>query len=92
MKSDLLEGKIELYLPYIKTLYMGLEKKALKKYVGRELYSAQLLSNEQIKDLQNFRNARVKNLPTSILFSKAFISFSKKLKTAKGFLSNDKIA
>ena len=50
MKSDLLEGKIELYLPYIKTLYMGLEKKALKKYVGRELYSAQLLSNEQIKE------------------------------------------
>ena len=53
MKIELLDGEKEYYKPYIKTLYTGVEKEALKKYINAELYSAQKLSPEQIKDLND---------------------------------------
>ena len=93
MKIELLDGEKEYYKPYIKTLYAGVEKEALKKYINAELYSAQKLSPEQIKDLNDSQKNRVQDLPISILFSKAFISFSKELSTAETFLnSSDKNA
>ncbi len=78
-----------IYLPYIKTLYAGLEKEALKTYNGK-LYSAQILSDEQIKELEKIEKSKEKNLPMAIIFSKAYLSFTKDINIAEDFYKNDK--
>ena len=78
-----------IYLPYIKTLYAGLEKEALKTYNGK-LYSAQILSDEQIKELEEIKKNKEKNLPMAIIFSKAYLSFTKDINIAEKFYKNDK--
>ena len=100
MKMALLEGNednegnkvnkknFEKYKPFIKTLYDGSEKGALKVYESLELYSAQSLSQTEIDNLVKYNNKKGQNLPSFIEFSKSFISFSKDKNVAKGFLSN----
>ena len=78
-----------IYLPYIKTLYAGLEKEALKTYKGK-LYSAQILSDEQIKELEKIEKSKEKNLPMAIIFSKAYLSFTKDINIAEDFYKNGK--
>ena len=78
-----------IYLPYIKTLYAGLEKEALKTYNGK-LYRAQILSDEQIKELEKIEKSKEKNLPMAIIFSKAYLSFTKDINIAEDFYKNDK--
>ena len=94
MKIELLgdnkENYKDYYSPYIKTLYKSLHNKALDQYIDKELYSAQLLSNNQINDLYNFKKNRINNLPMSNVFTKSFISFSKELAVAENFLNNGK--
>ena len=88
MKMDLLDdnnAKYFKYLPYIKTLYEGLKKGALKTCVNIQLYGAQFLSNQEIIDLQIYKQNRIKDLPMSIVFSKSFISFSKDINVAEYF-------
>ena len=78
-----------IYLPYIKTLYAGLEKEALKTYNGK-LYSAQILSDEQIKELEKIEKSKEKNLPMAIIFSKAYLSFTKDINIAEEFYERGK--
>ena len=78
-----------IYLPYIKTLYAGLEKEALKTYKG-EIYSAQILSEEQIKELEEIKKNKEKNLPMAIIFFKAYLSFTKDINIAEDFYKNGK--
>ena len=88
MKMELLDDNNEnhiKYLPYIKTLYEGLEKGALKTCVNNELYGAQFLSDREIRDLMTYKTNRVRDLPISLVFSKSFISFSKDIKVAENF-------
>ena len=88
MKQDLLSNddqKFGIYHPYIKTLYDGLEKGALKTNNNTELYSAQLLSKQQIEELKYYEKNKMQGLPMSIVFSKSFISFSKEKKVAEDF-------
>jgi len=94
MKVNLLNDNINnnIYLPYIKTLYEGLEKGALKPCIDKELYSAQILSEEEINDLIEQNNNKLQDLPMSIIFSKSFLSFSKDKNKAKEFLSKGKNA
>ena len=73
------------YHPYIKTLYDGLEKGALKPNNNNELYSAQLLSKQQIEELNYYEKNKMQGLPISIAFSKSFISFSKEKNIAEDF-------
>ena len=78
-----------IYLPYIKTLYAGLEKEALKTYNGK-LYRAQILSDEQIKELEKIEKSKEKNLPMAIIFSKAYLSFTKDINIAEDFYKKGK--
>ena len=100
MKKSLLEkdnDKNSIYLPYIKTLYAGLDEGALKTYdEGHYLYSFQILSNEQIDELNELNEKQKKenkreDLPMAILFSKSFLSFSKDVNEVKRFHKEDKI-
>ena len=95
MKEDLLEDNNEnnvIYVSYIKTLYEGLSKKALKTYKGDKLYSAQFLPKEQIEELNEFKNEKKirEDLPMAIVFSKCFISFSKSKDITEKFYKENK--
>ena len=80
--------KNTIYQAYIKTLYEGLEIGSLKTYEGGNLYSAQYISEQQVKDLKNYKNNKIEDLPMSIIFSKSFLSFSKEQEVAEEFLYN----
>ena len=74
MKFDLLgdDEKIKLiYLPYIKTLYKGLEIGTLRTYTSFNVYGALKLSDQQIQDLSQYKQNG------SLMFSRAFLTFSK---------------
>ena len=91
MKRDLLDensAKMNFYLPFIKTIYTGLKKGALKQYISGALYSAQTLSPEQITELFKYKQNRKAGLPLSTLFSRGFISFTKDIAVAQKFLAN----
>ena len=91
MKTDLLaddNSKKNFYIPFIKTLYLGVEKGSLKKYYSGELYSGQKIGEEEISKLYEYSANKKGNLPISTLFSKAFISFSKKKEEAEKFIYN----
>ena len=88
MKNSLLnadENNKE-YMPYIKTLYEGVEKGSLKTCIGQRLYSAASFSQDELIKLNEYKNNRISDLPMSIIFSKAFMSFSKNLNVAENFL------
>ena len=88
MKNSLLnadENNKE-YMPYIKTLYEGVENGSLKTCIGQRLYSAASFSQDELIKLNEYKNNRILDLPMSIIFSKAFMSFSKNLNVAEDFL------
>ncbi len=88
MKNSLLnadENNKE-YMPYIKTLYEGVEKGSLKTCIGQILYSAAYLSYDELIKLNEYKYNRISDLPMSIIFSKAFLSFTKDLNVAEAFL------
>ena len=66
-----------------------MEKEALKTYNGK-LYSAQILSDEQIKELEKIEKSKEKNLPMAIIFSKAYLSFTKDINIAEEFYERGK--
>ena len=92
MKIDLLGDdydKYQFYSSYINTLYVALRKKALKSYINGDLYSGQNIPPEELKQLDDERKNRQEGLPISVIFSKSFISFSKKKSEAEKFLGEN---
>ena len=88
--SDLNSNKVEKYgkyLPYIKTLYEGVKLKSLPLASNNILYRGAKISHEEINKIKGYLKKKIKDLPSSIVFSKAFLSFSKDKKIAEGFLS-----
>ena len=86
MKKDLLEGDEENfknYKPFIKTLYEGCERGALKTFIKDNLYSAQFISEDEVKRLQNYIGELIPDCPSSFLFTKSFMSFSKNKEEAE---------
>ena len=87
LKTDYNSNNL-IYQPYIKTLYEGVKKGALKTCIGTELYSSLLLSEYEIQDLMNYSQRR--NAYKPIIFSKSFISFSKDIYMVETFAKNVK--
>ena len=83
--KDLGLNKVEQYLPYIKTLYEGVKLKSLPLANDNILFSGIKVSNDEIKKIKNYINIKIKDLPSSIVFSKSFLSFSKKRSVAEFF-------
>ena len=96
MKVDLLIDYNKdniIYQSYIKTLYEGLERKALKplkSFQGIQLYSAQYFTENQIKELNEYRLRTVDYYKVPIIFSKLFLSFTKDITIAERFISSYK--
>ena len=86
-------GDNEIYQPYIKTLYEGIDKKFFNKCEGMELYSSQSLSENEINEILAYKNNFLKDsnelkkdLPTPIIFSKIFLSFNKDINEAEKYI------
>ena len=92
LNNDLRNNKNDFYLPYIKTLYKGVELESLKlaKLASNEfLYRGSKLKKEEINYIYENKNKKIPGLPSSIIFSKVFLSFSRKLDVAKNFIPKD---
>ena len=93
LKKDLLDtndDNFKKYKAFIQTLFEGVERNALKTFDKIDLYSAQYLPQDEIDELIKHCNSREKDLPPSMIISKAFLSFSKSKKVADRFLVDNK--
>ena len=74
------------YLPFIKVLYEGVKLKALNIANDSELYRGSVISYTEIDLIKKCLADKKPNLPGVIVFSKAFLSFSKERSVAEGFI------
>ena len=90
MNNDLREDKNNIYLPYIKTLYEGINLKSLPIASNQSLYRGTFLLNTEIEKIQNFLDNKKKNneLFGIFTFSKEFLSFYKEKKIVEKFVQN----
>jgi hypothetical protein len=82
-------NKKESYLPFIKILYEGVKLKSLPLSNDKVLYRGSKIRNDEVKYIKDCINKKIKGLPSSIAFSKSFLSFSKEKNVAEKFLNNE---
>ena len=92
LNGDLRKNIRDIYLPFIKALYEGVKLKALPLYQKDEkdeLFRGTFLLSTEIEEMEKYKNKEKKNnLPGGIIFSKSFLSFTKKRKIAENFFNN----
>ena len=98
---DLSNGKFDIYRVYIFLLYDALNKKSIKSFYNKKLYRGAVLSKIELKNIENLfkineelklMNEKVKNkdeINSCLYFSKTFLSFSKDIDVAKGFIGKE---
>ena len=89
INKDLRLNKKDNYLPYIKALYEGIKVKSLSLCSNNKLYRGTYLLKNEIEIIKGYLNKKIKDLPGAIVFSRAFLSFSKEIKIAENFLDNN---
>ena len=75
-----------IYQSYIKTLYEGVEKnilKPLKTFQNIQLFCTQYFSENQIRELNEYRLKEIDYYKVPIIFSKLFLSFTKDITVAE---------
>jgi hypothetical protein len=83
MNIYLMKNKQDLYSTFIKMLYKGLYLNSIQSNYDDCLYRGALISKKEFNNLQeNLKNKKA-GLPSSILYSRAFLSFSKKIDQIK---------
>ena len=80
-----MNSEIKLYEIYIKTLYFGLESKSLSSDINDKLYRGSIINENEKNQIINNKNNKI------IVFSKAFLSFSKELNVALDFLNKNEV-
>ena len=86
INRDLLINKREKHLIFVKTLYESTKLKSLPLASNNELYRGAKISNDEINNIKEYLNKKLKNLPAAIVFSKSFVSFTKDREIAEGYL------
>jgi len=81
--------KKEKYNLFTKTLYQGIKLQSLPLSYDKQLYRGSIIAEEEVKKINFFLNKKINNLPGAIVFSKAFLSFSKDRKKAEKFLKKE---
>ena len=89
INKDLGLNNKDKYLSFIKILYEGVKLKSLPLSNNNILYRGSKISNEEINKIKNFLNNKIEGLPSSIVFSKSFLSFSKDKNIATQFLKDE---
>ena len=89
--NQLLEtGKTGKYSLFIKMLYEGVRLKILKSPIINYLYRGKKKKKDEIEKIKKYLAMKNVDFPSSILFTKTFMSFSKELSVAKDFAIDDK--
>ena len=89
INKDLGLNKKDKYLSFIKILYEGVKLKSLPLSNNNILYRGSKISNEEINKIKNYLNKKIEGLPSSIVLSKSFLSFSKDKNIAEQFLQGE---
>ena len=89
INKDLGLNKKDKYLSFIKILYEGVKLKSLPLSNNNILYRGSKISNEEINTIKNYLENKIEGLPSSIVFSKSFLSFSKDKNIAEKFLKDE---
>ena len=92
MSINFRQNKTKNFLPFIKTLYEGLKCSSLPLAYENLLYTCAILPNEEISRVKKYLMKKVKHLPSSIVFSKSFLTFNKDRLTTESNLLNIKIS
>ena len=67
------------YFPFIKMCYEGIKKSFLESVVNQELYRGQVLSKDELNNLENLLKKQDNaGFPKVMVYSRSFLSFSKK--------------
>ena len=90
LNKDLRENKRNNYLSFIKVLYEGIKLQSLPISSDKILYRGSLLSKMEIEKIKSYLNKKKEGLPGAIVFSKAFLSFTKEKNIAYYFLNANK--
>ena len=77
LNKDLLNGKINEYINFIKIIYEGIKLNSFINSSNINLYYGSKMKNEEIIKIKKCLNERKEDLPRIIIFSKTFLSFSK---------------
>ena len=90
LNNQLMLNSLDNYNPFIKMMYKGLQLKSFNLCSNCELYRIALVNNNEIELLKDYFKKKVNNLPSSIFFCKAFLSFSKIKSKTYEFLNKNK--
>ena len=75
LNKDLLNGKINEYINFIKIIYEGIKLNSFINSSNINLYYGSKMKNEEIIKIKKCLNERKEDLPRIIIFSKTFLSF-----------------
>ena len=70
-------NKFKGILPFVQTLYQGLKLKSFQLCNEEMLYRGCLISDRNINIIRDNISKKVKHLPSSIIYSEAFLTFTK---------------
>ena len=90
LNNQLMLNSLDNYSSFIKMMYKGLQLKSFNLCSNCELYRIALVNNNEIELLKDYFKKKVNNLPSSIFFCKAFLSFSKNKTKTYEFLNKNK--
>ena len=72
-------------IPFIKILYEGVKLKSLPLASQQILFRYSLISVQEINNIEKYIEKKIIGLPSSIVFSRSFMSFSKDIRIAERF-------
>ena len=75
------------YMPYVKILYEGIKLKSLPLASNNILYRGGKISLEEITKIKGYLKKKLEDLPSAIVFSKSFLSFTKNENIAKNYMN-----
>ena len=84
MNNDI--DKLKDYYIFIKMMYKGLELNSLRSYGNKTIYRGCILNIEEIQKLEKNKNYNKNNYPKELLYSRSFLSFSKKQNIAENYI------
>ena len=93
MNNSLMKQNVKEYEAFIRIMYEGLANKSLSISEDNKLFRGSYMSRNEmnaiIKKFEEYQQKKEKDLPSFLLYSRCFLSFSKIESVAKGFLGNN---
>lgn len=86
MNKDLRLDKFDKYLTFIHMMYNGVKIKSFSFNPSCKLYRGAIFAQKEIDNLELSLKNKSPNFPSSIFYSKSFLSFSKNKEVAKSFI------